>query len=76
MKEKVKKEVVEEEIETPNEEECGFNFMELLNNPAVAAMMQSGKDIFKKEKSDPNVCEISIKAPTEVVLKLFRVDEK
>lgn len=90
MKKKVKKEDVEEEIETqedvakkiledlknPKEEGCGFDFMALLNDPAIASLLKSSKDIFKKEKADPNVCEISIKAPSEVVLKLFRIDEK
>ena len=64
-----------EEMEEPKEE--GFNFMEILNNPIAKTLMESGKDLFKKEKPDPNVCEITIKAPSEVVLKLFRVqDEK
>ena len=57
------------------EEESSFDFMGLLKNPAVASLMESGMGLFKKEKSDPDVCEISIKAPSEVVLKLFRVNE-
>lgn len=53
-------------------EDKGFDFMGLLNDPAVASIMKSGKELFKKEKTDPNVCEITIKAPSEVVLKLFK----
>lgn len=89
--EETKKEVVEEKIETQEnvtedsskqvktpeekEEKCGINFMELLNNPAIEQLMKSGKDMFKKEKTDPDICEISIKAPSAVVLKLFKVSE-
>lgn len=50
-----------------------FNIMELLDNPAVASFLEGGKNLFKKEKTDPNVCEITIKAPSEVVLKLFNI---
>lgn len=81
-------EVVEEEIKTQEdvakefleglknpekEEESGIDFMGLLNSIDVPALMNSGKKLFKKEKADPNVCEITIKAPSEVVLRLFGV---
>ena len=49
-----------------------FNPMELLNNPLVSELMNSGKELFKKKEADPNMCEINIKAPSEVVLKLFK----
>lgn len=68
----------DEKVETPKEEtnvEEGFDLGELLKDPVVKSLLESGKDIFKKEKTDPDVCEISIKAPSEVVLKLFRVKE-
>lgn len=63
-------ETVEGEIEQPK---VPFDFGKLLSNPLVADLLSSGKDLFKKEKADPNVCEISIKAPSEVVLKLFGI---
>lgn len=52
-----------------------FDIMSLLNNPAVTSFLEGGKNLFKKEKTDPNVCEINIKAPSEVVLKLFNIKE-
>lgn len=61
-----------ESLKNNEEEDKGFDFMGLLNDPAVASIMKSGKELFKKEKTDPNVCEITIKAPSEVVLKLFK----
>lgn len=62
----------EGKIETQEE---GFNLGKLLKDPSVMALLGCGKDLFKKEKSDPNVCEITIKAPSEVVLKLFNIKE-
>lgn len=67
-----KKKEVEVEEKIPGEKE-GFDFVELLKDPIVSKLMEGGKDLFKKEKADPNICEINIKAPSEVVLKLFNV---
>lgn len=81
MKKNDKKKKPEEEIKTQEDvreeetEEPCFNPLELLNNPAIKELLGAGKEIFKKEKTDPNVCEISIKAPSEVVLKLFGIHE-
>lgn len=72
--EEAKKGKVEEPSVGIEEESKGFNFMEMLDNPMVGQLMESGKDLFKKEKPDPNMCEITIKAPSEVVLKLFKVE--
>ncbi len=64
----------EEKIEkVKTEEKPEINFMEILNDPAIASLLESGKNLFKKEKVDPDVCEINIKAPSEVVLKLFNI---
>lgn len=82
MVEKKVKKVVEEitaEDLVPEEpsEEKGFDFMALLKDPMAQSIMSQGKDLFKKEKPDPDMCEIIIKAPSKVVLKLFHVyDEK
>ncbi len=92
MKNKVKKEAVIERKKTQEDvardslekvkvkdgekEKDGFDFMGLLENPNISALLKSGKEIFKKKETDPNVCEISIKAPSEVVLKLFKVSEE
>lgn len=54
-------------------QEKEFDLGKLLDNPIAKAVMESGKDLFKKEKPDPNMCEITIKAPSDVVLKLFKV---
>ncbi len=62
----------EETIEEPKEE-FRINFMELLNDPMAKELLGGCKQLFKKEKADPNICEISIKAPSEVVLKLFGI---
>lgn len=53
----------------------GFDLVKLLNDPVVSSLLGCGKELFKKEKTDPNVCEIYIKAPSEVVLKLFNIKE-
>ena len=53
-----------------------IDFMEMLNNPLAKELLGGCKDLFKKEKSDPDVCEITIKAPSDVVLKLFKVSEE
>lgn len=74
--EDVAKKVLEQLGKSENKkEEPGINFMEFLNNPAVASFLEGGKNLFKKEKADPNMCEINIKAPSEVVLKLFNIKE-
>lgn len=63
-----------ETVEEPEtKEEKGLNLGELLKDPVVKSLLESGKDMFKKEKADPDICEINIKAPSEVVLKLFNV---
>lgn len=53
----------------------GLDIGELLNSPIAKSLMEGCKDMFKKEKSDPDVCEIYIKAPSETVLKLFKIKE-
>lgn len=67
----------EVKIEDPIEEtkEKSFNPMDLLGNPVIGELIRSSKGLFEKEKSNPDTCEITIKAPSEVVLKLFRVSE-
>lgn len=74
-KKKIEKEAEPQEQKPKETEKPEFDFMGMLNNPAVTKLLESGKDLFKKEKADPNVCEITIKAPSEVVLKLFKVSE-
>lgn len=66
VKEKVKK------LDKPKEE---INLEELLKSPIAQSILGGCKDLFKKEKLDPDVCEITIKAPSAVVLKLFKVSE-
>lgn len=56
-----------------NSEEEAPNFMELLNSPMAQSVLGGCKDLLKPETTDPNICEITIKAPSEVVLKLFNV---
>lgn len=74
IKEKAKKpKVVSKKSDEPKEEE--FNLEEVLNSPIAQSLFAGCKDLFKKEKSDPDVCEITIKAPSAVVLKLFKVSE-
>lgn len=51
-----------------------FDFMKMLENPITKELLSGCKDLFKKEKADPNICEITIKGPSEVVLKLFNLD--
>lgn len=89
LKKIVKEELLEEDVpfeELPLEDELtieenspsvpeGIDFMEMLNSPIAKALLEGGKDLFKKEKVDPNICEINIKAPSEVVLKLFNIKE-
>lgn len=62
----------EEDIPAVPEE---FDFMKMMDSPIVKSLLEGGKDLFKKEKEDPDVCEIYIKAPSEVVLKLFKVSD-
>ncbi len=66
---------ISEETDKPEPKE-DFDFMELLNNPIAKEILSGCKDLFKKEKTDPNMCEITIKAPSEVVLKLFKISEE
>lgn len=54
-------------------QEKEFDLGKLLDNPIAKAVIESSKDLFKKEKPDPNMCKISIEAPSDVVLKLFKV---
>lgn len=63
------KDIDGEEAVVPEE----FNLEELMNNPIVQDLLGGAKDLFKKEKEDPNVCEIYIKGPSEAVLKLFKI---
>lgn len=74
---KKKEKPVEEKVETSEveTEKPGIDLMGMLNDPMVTKLLDSGKDLFKKEKADPNICEISIKAPSEVVLKLFGIHD-
>ncbi len=73
-KKKVNLKIVKKKEDTKEEE--GFDLGKLLNDPVVASLLEGGKELFKKEKTDPDVCEISIKAPSAVVLKLFHVKEE
>lgn len=61
---KVDKKVPEEKVEVV--EEQPIDLAEVING-----LMPMAKDIFKKKESNPDICEISIKAPSEVILKLF-----
>lgn len=60
-------------VKVEKKEEKGFDFMKMLNDPKIASLLEGGKDLFKKKETDPNMCEIHIKAPSEVVLKLFNI---
>ena len=62
-------------VEVVEEPKKDFNFMELINDPKIAALLGGCKDMFKKKEVNPDICEITIKAPSEVVLKLFKVSE-
>ncbi len=64
-----------EEEETKNKEP-DFDFLKLLESPIAASLLEGGKDLFKKKEVDPNMCEITIKAPSEVVLELFNIKKK
>ena len=72
-----KKEIKTEPSEFPDEEviedpkEDLPDFMKLLEAPMIQGLFGGCKDLFKKKETDPNVCEITIKAPSEVVLKIF-----
>lgn len=77
-KEELSKKVDFAKVEDKKKEEVqpedgGFNLGKLLTDPAVVSLLKGGKDLFKKKEVDPNMCEITIKAPSEVVLKLFNV---
>lgn len=70
---------IEEEVETQKEfpeepEEKKFDFMKMLDSPIAKILLDSGKEMFKKENPNPDTCEITIKAPSEVILKLFKVE--
>ena len=60
--------------ETPSEEP-EIDVMGMLNSPVAQSLLGGCKDLFKKEKEDSNICEIYIKAPSEVVLKLFNLSK-
>ena len=45
---------------------------ELMEGLPLESILGGCKDLFKKDKQDPNFCEITIKAPSEAVLKLFK----
>lgn len=74
-KEESEKKVNFAKVEEKKEGKEDFDICALLKDPVVAKLLDSGKDIFKKKETDPNVCEISIKAPSEVILKLFKLEE-
>ncbi len=68
-KEETPKEIPEEGLEE------GIDFAEMLNSPVAQSLLEGALDLFKKEKEDPDICEITIKAPSEVVLKLFNLSK-
>lgn len=70
---KDKSKEVSKTLDKPEEEK--LDVMEMLNSPMAQSLLGGCKDLFKKEKSDPDVCEITIKAPSDVILKLFKVSE-
>ncbi len=72
-KEELKKKVNFKKVEKKEKQEEEFDLGKLLKDPAVASLLGCGKDLFKKKETDPNMCEITIKAPSEVVLKLFHI---
>ncbi len=53
-----------------------LDLMGLLNSPMAQSLLGGCKDALKKETSDPNICEITIRAPSEVVLRLFNIPDK
>ena len=60
-----KEEVVEEpEKEMPD-------FMKLLESPMAQGLLGGCKDMFKKKEVDPDILEITIKGPSEAVLKIM-----
>ena len=72
MDKKDKPKVVKEEsLEEPKKEIP--DFMKLLKSPMAQGLLGECKDIFKKKEVDPNILEITIKGPSEAVLKLMRI---
>ncbi len=47
------------------------DFMKLLESPMAQGLLGGCKDIFKKKEVDPNILEITIKGPSEAVLKIM-----
>lgn len=70
-KEEVPTEPKEEALEEPKEEMP--DFMKLLESPMAQGLLGGCKDIFKKKETDPNILEITIKGPSEAVLKIMGV---
>lgn len=70
---KSSKKTPEENPEGVIPEDPGMDFMGMLNSPIAKALLEGGADLFKKEKSDPNMCEIHIKGSPEFILKLFKI---
>lgn len=73
---KLAKKVSKKPTESKEEPKEEINLEEILNNPIAKELLGGFKDLFKKEKSDPDVCEITIKAPSDVILKLFKISEE
>ncbi len=76
-KKKVPLKKIEKDIkDTDDKPQNKPNFLELINDPLTQSILGGVKDMFGKEEKelDPNMCEITIKAPSEIVLKLFNRD--
>ncbi len=71
MVKKKEKPVEEEVVEEPEKDIP--DFMKLLESPMAQGILGGCKDLFKKKEADPNTLEITIKGPSEAVLKLMRI---
>jgi len=57
------------------QEKKPVDFEKMLNSPLAKGLLDNCKGIFKEEEKNPDICEITIKAPSNVVLKLFKAEK-
>ncbi len=60
-----------EKISNPEPKKEIPDFMKLLESPMAQGLLGGCKDLFKKKEVDPNILEITIKGPSEAVLKIM-----
>lgn len=64
--------ILDTPLETP--QEPGMDLMDLMNSPMAKTLLDGATDLFKKEERNPDICKITIEAPSAVVLKLFQLE--